>query len=134
MQITIIGIDRVYLWKIKPKNRNKRFYKINNQMYKALTSELTRLHRKKYDKWTGTDDVIIFRDNGRIPYHTKNTTSYEQDDILAEIDAIKFAYRGKPKWALWGKVGGSGWLWPLLVLGIFGSITAIAFLGGGVWI
>lgn len=131
MQITIVGVDRVYLWKIKPKNRNKRFYKINNQMYKALTSELRRLHRMKYDSWEGTDDVIIFRDNGRIPYHTNGTTSYDQDDILAEIDAIKFAYRKKIGFSLWGKVGGAGWLWPLLVISIFGGITALVFLNGG---
>lgn len=129
MQITIIGVDRVYIWKIKPRNRNKRFFKINNQMYKALTSELQRLHRKKYDEWSGTDDVIMFHENFRKPYHTNGTTSYDQDDILAEIDAVKFAYRKKPGWSLWGKVGNSGWIWPLLVIAIFGGVTALAFLG-----
>lgn len=129
MQITIIGTDKVYLWKIKPKNKNKRFFKINNQMYKALRSELTRLYRKKYDEWAPTDEIIIFRENRIIPYHSNGTTSYAQDDLLAEIDAVKFAYRKKIGWGLWGKVSGSGgWLWPALVLGISAILVIGAFM------
>lgn len=129
MQITIIGPDRVYLWKIKDKSRYKKFFRIHDQMYKAIVSELHRLHRTKYGEAAGTDDVIIFADDSRVPYETNNTTSYDQDHILEEIDAVKFAYRHKPKWGLWGKVAGKGWLWPALVLSIFGIIIAAAFLG-----
>lgn len=129
MQITIIGTDKVYLWKIKPKNKNKRFYKINGQMYKAIRSELQRLYRKKYDEWAPTDEIIIFRENRIIPYDTNNTTSYAQDDILAEIDAVKFAYRKKMGWGLWGKVSGSmGLLWPAIVLGISAIFIIGAFI------
>lgn len=130
MQITIKCVNRVYLWKIKNKSRHKGFFRINGQMYKAYTSELKRLRRSKHDEEKDTDDVIIFDDNSRVPYDTNNTTSYDQDAIIEEIDAIKFAYRGKPKFGLWGKVGGSfdKW-WPLLVLGIFGILIAAAFMG-----
>ena len=86
MQITIIGTDKVYLWKIKPKNKNKRFFKINNQMYKALRSELTRLYRKKYDEWAPTDEVIIFREN-RIIHNTIYilTNYYKLSSIQKQI-------------------------------------------------
>lgn len=129
MQITIVGEDRVYIWKIKKKSRYKKFFKINGQMYKAYTSELRRLRRVKFGEFAGTDDCIIFRDNSRIPYDTNGTTLYDQDAIIEEIDAVKFAYRSKPKWGLWGKVGGSSWLWPLIVIAIFGGVTIMAFLG-----
>lgn len=129
MQIAIIGEDRVYLWKIKKKSRYKKFFKINGQMYKVFTSELRCLRRVKYGQYVGTDDCIIFKDNSRIPYDTNGKTIYDQDAIIEEIDAVKFAYRNRPKWGLWGKVGGSGWLWPLIVVAIFGGVTAMAFLG-----
>lgn len=130
MQITIVCVDRVYLWKIKNKSRHKAFYKINGQMYKVYTSELKRLRRKKYGEDAGTDDVIMYAENCRIPYESNNTTIYDQDAILEEIDAIKFAYRGKPKFGLWGRVSGNfdKW-WPVLVLAIAGILIAAAFLG-----
>lgn len=130
MQIVIIGVDRVYIWKIKGKKRNKLFYRINKQMYKVHTNELQRVYRFKYGKYIGTDDTIVYRENSRFPYDTNGSASYDQDNILEEIDAIKLAYRSRFGFGLWGRVSaGTGWFWPLVVLLAFGIPVAMAFLG-----
>lgn len=131
MQITIKGTDRCYLWKIKSKARNKIYFRINGQMYTVHTSELVRCRRSKYGEAVGTDDIIMFMEDSRVPYESKNPELYNQDHILEGIDARKFAYRKKPKWGIWGKVSGKNFekWWPLLVLAIFGILIAAAFMG-----
>ena len=131
-QITIKGTDHVYLWNVKKNKQNKVFFRIRNQLYKVYPCELRRMFITRYGEFDGTDAIIIFKENAIQPYHPRGI-NYDQDATLEDLDARRLTYKSPIRGGIFAKLGNSlnGWLWPVLVIGIFGLAVALAFLNGG---
>lgn len=90
MQIIIVGQNRVEFCPIKKKDDEKRFFATRGQLYKVVPDQLIRFRQWDINgKELDSDEVIIFVENGTVPYHVINNVSYMMDDVLADIDIQK---------------------------------------------
>lgn len=88
MKVIIIGCNRAEIIPIKTMNQNKHFLESRGQLYKVAPDALTRMRIIKDGKEEDSEEVVIYRENSIIPYHSHGVP-HDQERILAEIDEHK---------------------------------------------
>lgn len=88
MKVIIIGCNRAEIVTIKTMNQNKHFLESRGQLYKVAPDALTRMRIIKDGKEEDSEEVVIYRENSIVPYHSHGVP-HDQERILAEIDEHK---------------------------------------------
>lgn len=88
MQVHVIGHNRAEICKIKNKDVEKHFFTSRRMLFKVYADGLTRCRRTRYGYPDTDEEIIIYKENAIVPYHTKQV-SYEDWKICAEIDEHK---------------------------------------------
>lgn len=88
MQVHIIGHNRAEICKIKNRDVEKHFFTSRRMLFKVYADGLTRCLITKHGHNAGDEEIIIYKENAIIPYHTRQV-AYEDWKICAEIDEHK---------------------------------------------
>lgn len=133
MMVIIIGCNRAEMCKVRTVDLDRHFYQSRNQLYKVYPDGLSRIRIVEAGKKEVDDEVVVFAENCRYPYHARGL-DYSLDTILREIDQHKLMqpHGLLAKYKIWfGRVG-SVWrqIVPWMGLMITGVIVAWAFLTG----
>lgn len=133
MQVIIIGQNRAEFCKVKKNDKEKHFFMTRKQLYRVYPDGLTRMMVTRYGEQEESDEVIVYKENEIIPYHTHGL-DYTSNRFVFQIDEHKLLTSGswfdraKPWFTSTGPE-----IWKLLTSG--GGIAVIvlifAFLNGG---
>lgn len=96
MKAIIMGRNRAVIGKVKLKEwEAKHWYLCGTQLYKMYPDGLTRTIITRYGVRKADEEVIIYKENGTIPYHSRGV-SYSTDKVLSEIDEHKLMTSTRP--------------------------------------
>lgn len=96
MKAIIMGRNRAVIGKVKLKEwESKHWYLCGTQLYKIYPDSLTRTLVTKYGVRKADEEVIVFKENGTIPYHPHGV-SFGTDKVLSEIDEHKLMSSNRP--------------------------------------
>lgn len=133
MMVIIIGCNRAEICKVKVSDLDRHFYCSRGQLYKVYPDGLTRMRITAVDGKVSDDEVVVFAENCRYPYHTRGL-DYTLDTILREIDQHKLMqpHGLLTKYRVWFTRAGKVWraVLPFMGLIISAVIVIWAFLSG----
>lgn len=121
MMAIIIGKNRVEYLHVKKKDLVKHFFITRKQLYKVYPDALTPVEIYHDGVWVGDESIIVFEENGSLPYHCKYPKDYDMDAILASIDEHKLMSPKKAGFSFGSVNPTKIWDWvPLIALGVIG--------------
>lgn len=122
----IIGKNRVEYLRVKKKDLDKHFFTSRKQLYKVFPDALTPVEVYHNGVWVNDESIIVFEENGSVPYHCKYPKDYEMDSILASIDEHKLMAPKKRGFTIGNVNPNKIWDWvPLIALGCIGLYLLI---------
>lgn len=130
MMVIIIGKNRVEYCTVKKKDLSKHFYSTRGQLYKVFPDALRAMEIYKNGSWVRSESVIIFEENGTMPYQCKYEGDYKMDAILASIDEHKIMTAKTKPFFSWASGANFKEIMKNLPLIIAGAVIFIALIGG----
>lgn len=118
----IIGKNRVQFMRVKKKDLDKHFFRTRGQRYMIYPEVLRPMEVYHNGTWVESESVVIFPENGTLPYNCRYPELYYMDSLLSKTDEIKLTCRSKKGGFDFGKLDPNKiWDWiPLIVLGLVG--------------
>lgn len=122
MMAIIIGKNRVQFMRVKKKDLDKHFFRTRGQRYMIYPEVLRPMEVYHNGAWIESESVVIFPENGTLPYNCRYPELYEMDSMLSKTDEVKLMCRSKKGGFDFGKLDPNKiWDWiPLIVLGLVG--------------
>lgn len=122
MMAIIIGKNRMQFMRVKKKDLDKHFFRTRGQRYMIYPEVLRPMEVYHNGTWVESESVVIFPENGTLPFNCRYPELYEMDSLLSKTDEIKLTCRFKKGGFDFGKLDPNKiWDWiPLIVLGLVG--------------
>lgn len=118
MMAIIIGKNRVQYMRVKKKDLDKHFFRTRGQRYMIYPEVLTPMEIYHNGVWVESESVIIFPENGTVPYNCRYPELYDMDSLLSKTDEIKLMCRKKRGFSFGSLDPNKIWDWiPIFVLG-----------------
>lgn len=113
MKIMIVGVDRIEYEEFSDR-KGKHFYRTRGQTYKAYPDGPVRLYWKWdnphfWEATEGTDALIIYKENSRIPQIQNPGVKYDQESVLRDIDEHKMGKKPSLWYRPYAEAGKNVW-------------------------
>ena len=132
MQVIIIGQNRAEFCNVKKNDKEKHFFMTRKQLYRVYPDGLTRMKVTRFGIEDESDEVIVYKENEIVPYHTRGL-DYSANRFVFVIDEHKLLTSGSwfNKAKPWFTTTGME-LWKLATSGggIALLVIVLAFMGG----
>lgn len=121
MMAIIIGKNRVQYMRVKKKDLDKHFFRTRGQRYMIYPEALTPMEVYHNGAWIESESVIVFPENGTMPYNCRYPELYDMDSMLSKTDEVKLMCRQKHGFSFGNLDPNKFWDWlPILILGAIG--------------
>lgn len=121
MMAIIIGKNRVEYMRVKKRDLDKHFFVSRGQRYMIVPEVLAPMELYHNGAWVESESVIVFPENGTLPYNCLHPKVYDMDNMLAKADEVKLMSLKKRQWHFGSISPAKIWDWvPLIVLGVIG--------------
>lgn len=117
----IIGKNRVEYMRIRKKDLDKHFFKSRGQMYMIYPECLTPVEVYHNGVWVESESIIVFPENGTMPYNCRHPALYDMDSLLSKVHEVQLIAKNKRGFSFGNINPNKIWDWiPLFVLGAIG--------------
>ena len=121
MMAIIIGKNRVEYMRIRKKDLDKHFFKSRGQMYMIYPECLTPVEVYHNGVWVESESIIVFPENGTMPYNCRHPALYDMDSLLSKVHEVQLIAKNTRGFSFGNINPNKIWDWiPLFVLGAIG--------------
>ena len=81
--------------RIRKKDLDKHFFKSRGQMYMIYPECLTPVEVYHNGVWVESESIIVFPENGTMPYNCRHPALYDMDSLLSKVHEVQLIAKNK---------------------------------------